>query len=347
MRRTPNKRLVITLHGIRTFAPWQKDLSDELGKAGFNTKSLQYGYFSSLKLIWPSRRRKQIEWFREQYTHIINEYPGITPSIIAHSFGTYMVARALEIFDGIRFDHVILCGSIIPQDFSWQELFDDGQVRRVLNECARKDIVVKAAPFFIQDAGASGAYGFTLQDDNRLCQRTIRKFGHSDYLYVLNFKEVWIPFLKGGNQPRDRLSTPPFNWRIWISKTILLLLLTVLGVSGVRTINWLRTKNYDLPNDQRYSKNITSPAHEDAEKSKNINKNGLAPRQPTQRRLISPTGLTNKARSAESYFVEARRYFTSGNCKGAVKAIQNATSRDPQNSTFHEYQEIVTRWCAK
>ena len=105
-----DKELVITLHGIRTFAPWQKDLADELGKAGFHTKSLQYGYFSALKLIRPSQRRKHIEWLRDQYTQITREYPGVVPSIIAHSFGTYMVSRALEVFDGHQ---------IRPGDLMW------------------------------------------------------------------------------------------------------------------------------------------------------------------------------------------------------------------------------------
>ena len=190
------KDLVITLHGIRTFAPWQKDLADELGKAGFNTKSLQYGYFSSLRLIRPSQRRKSIEWFRDQYTQISREYPDVVPSIIAHSFGTYLVARALEMFDGIKFDQVILCGSIVPQDYDWNQLFENGQVNRVLNECAKKDIVVKAAPFFVQDAGPSGAHGFDQNSDGALCQRSISKFGHSDYLHVLNFTNNWFPFLK-------------------------------------------------------------------------------------------------------------------------------------------------------
>lgn len=224
-----NKRLVITLHGIRTFAPWQKHLADELGRAGFNTKSLQYGYFGGLKLIRPSTRRKQIEWFRDRYTDITSEYPGAVPSIIAHSFGSYIVTRALEVFDGVKFDQVILCGSIVPRDYDWQQLFDSGQVKRVLNECAKRDIVVKAAPFFVKDAGLSGVRGFNKMDDKHLCQRFVSKFGHSDYLHILNFRENWIPFLNGGIAPRNR---PPLNnqvnWKFCITILIFLLLLAGL-----------------------------------------------------------------------------------------------------------------------
>ena len=240
-----NKRVVITLHGIRTFAPWQKDLADELGKAGFNTKSLQYGYFSGLKLIRPAYRKKQLEWFRDQYTIIRKEYPDTVPSIIAHSFGTYIIAKALEVFDGIKFDQVILCGSIIPRDFNWHELFGRGQVKRVLNECARKDIVVKASPFFIKDAGASGVYGFSQGDNTNLCQRFISKFGHSDYLHVLNFTENWFPFLKGGNPPKDRPSlNAEVNWRFWFTRIMLLILLIGIVMAGIRlTERFKRSSN--------------------------------------------------------------------------------------------------------
>lgn len=230
------KSLVITLHGIRTFAPWQKDLADELGKAGFKTKSLHYGYFSSLKLILPSSRRKQIEWFRDRYTEITNEYPDVVPSVIAHSFGTYIITRALELFDGVKFDQVILCGSVVPRDYEWQPLFTGGQVNRILNECAKRDLVVRAAPFFVQDAGASGVWGFSEKNSAMLCQRFISKFGHSDYLHVLNFRQNWIPFLLGGVAPKDR---PPlnneFNWKFFVTVFLLLVLLAggIIGVSKI------------------------------------------------------------------------------------------------------------------
>jgi hypothetical protein len=231
------KQLIITLHGIRTFAPWQKDLADELGKAGFYTKSLHYGYFSGLKLIRLGHRKKQLEWFRDQYTLIRKEYPDSVPSIIAHSFGTYIIAKALEMFNGIKFDQVILCGSIISQDFDWQALFSSKQIKRVLNECARKDIVVQAAPFFIEDAGSSGVYGFDQSDNKYLCDRFTDKFGHSDYLHRLNFTENWFPFLKGGNPPKNRPSlNNKFNWKYWLTRIVLLLLAALIVGSSILLI---------------------------------------------------------------------------------------------------------------
>jgi hypothetical protein len=231
------KPLVITLHGIRTFAPWQKVLADELGAKGFESKTLDYGFLGALKVILPWKRKAQVKWFRDEYTSKIPD--GELPSIICHSFGTYMVARAMESYEGIKFNQIILCGSIIPPDYDWQTLFERGQVNRVLNECAKKDIVVKASPFFIGDAGPSGAQGFDSRDDNRLCQRYVSKFGHSDYLHSLNYRTNWLPFLKGGSPPKDlQPLNKKFNWKIWLTITLLLLLISLLFI-GAWYAGWI------------------------------------------------------------------------------------------------------------
>jgi hypothetical protein len=95
----PDKRsLIITLHGIRTFAPWQKELADELGAMNFESKTLDYGFFGALNVILPWKRKAQVKWFRDEYTAKVPK--GKIPSIICHSFGTYMVARAMESYEG-------------------------------------------------------------------------------------------------------------------------------------------------------------------------------------------------------------------------------------------------------
>jgi len=105
----------------------------------------------------------------------------------------------------------------------------------VLNEGAKKDLVVKAAPFVVRDAGSTGAHGFKRENNDFFQQRFISKFGHSDYLHVLNFRQNWIPYLKGGKAPQDR---PPlnkaFNWKYAITMVIVLLLLSILIFGAVK-----------------------------------------------------------------------------------------------------------------
>jgi pimeloyl-ACP methyl ester carboxylesterase len=216
-----HKALVISVHGIRTRGAWQKDLTPLLNQADFIHESLDFGFLGAIKILFRYKRNQQVQWFLDKYTEIKYKYPNEIPSVIAHSFGTYIIARAMQLYGEIRFDRIILCGSIIPQGYSWKHRFNVQQVNYVLNECGRKDWVVKLAAWVIKDAGPSGAFGFDNHKNVNLHQRHNYGFRHSDYLYPLNYKENWIPFLRGERNPIDRiLEKGPMNWRFLIRNVI-------------------------------------------------------------------------------------------------------------------------------
>lgn len=200
-------KLVLSLHGIRTRGAWQKELNSEIQDAGLKHVALDYGFFGVLKLLIPYFRRRQVEWFRDEYTKIRERYPSETPSVIAHSFGTYLVASALELYRETTFDRIIFSGSIVRQDFDWSGAISRGQVNGVLNECAKRDIWVKLGSWLISDAGPSGARGFNDAASGSVRQRYHDLFTHSDYLYSLNYHENWIPFLRRGEPNELELST--------------------------------------------------------------------------------------------------------------------------------------------
>ena len=56
------------------------------------------------------------------------------PSVIAHSFATYLLGNALLHYPYLRFNRVLLCGSILPPSFPWDAIIDRGQVQAVRNE---------------------------------------------------------------------------------------------------------------------------------------------------------------------------------------------------------------------
>jgi hypothetical protein len=116
-------------------------------------------------------------------------------SIIAHSFGTYLVAAAIEIY-GLSFDKIILCGSIVRRDFPWSRFLHEGRVRKVFNDCGRDDLWVKLVVWCVKDSGASGVFKF-MDDHRRLLQHVHSEWGHSDFFYLHNYNKRWIPFLKG------------------------------------------------------------------------------------------------------------------------------------------------------
>jgi hypothetical protein len=154
------KPIVISLHGVMTRGKWQKDLTPTLNDSGITHIPLDYGFFLALLFVLPSLRLRKVRWFLDQYTHITEKYPDQNPSMIAHSFGTYIIARVMELYPEIKFDQIILCGSIVRRDYGWTGRHTYKQMNRVLNECGCRDWVVRISAWAAKDANPSGVYGF-------------------------------------------------------------------------------------------------------------------------------------------------------------------------------------------
>jgi hypothetical protein len=190
-------RVVIVLHGIRDRATWQRTLAPVLSRQGFTPELLDYGCFIVIPFLLPGRIRKKIDWFRDQYQRIQLTYPGVVPSVIAHSFGSYIVCRGLQVYAPLlRFDNIILCGSIVRRDYAWNEAFTRRLVNRVLNDRGALDTWSRHVQHFVGDAGASGRDGFT-EDHERLTESLHHEWKHSDFFFDANFTGRWIPFLNG------------------------------------------------------------------------------------------------------------------------------------------------------
>lgn len=117
------------------------------------------------------------------------------PSIVAHSFGTYLVGYSMLKYEEIRFDKIIFCGSILPVEFDWATLFRRGQVNRAKNEYSAKDFWANVAGMFVQKTGPSGSKGFHVRlADFEEKPYEFRK--HSDYFDRQHIEASWVPFLK-------------------------------------------------------------------------------------------------------------------------------------------------------
>jgi hypothetical protein len=221
-------RWIISLHGIRTRGVWQKELTPELNRVGFKCLPLDYGNFLAIQLLIPFLRKKKIRWFVNQYTQHLRTSSS-APSIVAHSFGTYLVAGALERYPEIRFDRIIFAGSIVSPYFDWKK-FVPQRVRTVLNDCGGRDVWVRLAPWLIHDAGTSGRHGFLEGAHGAVFNRIRPTFGHSEHFYNLNFIKSWVPFLQNGEcegaiSPTSTFG-PSLNWRFMT--TLIVMSVTVL-----------------------------------------------------------------------------------------------------------------------
>jgi pimeloyl-ACP methyl ester carboxylesterase len=188
------KKVVISVHGIRTRGVWQKELVPILARADFVPYVLDYGYFTVLSLLRRSRRERKIDWLLQEYNRIVQESGDQRPSIIAHSFGTFQVAELIERYPDVKFDNVIFAASIVRSDFDWARVLDGGQVNFVENDFGRRDFWPRLAAKVVRGAGDSGAAGFKCRND-WLNQRCFPHYKHSNYFHYIHFKQNWIPTL--------------------------------------------------------------------------------------------------------------------------------------------------------
>lgn len=201
----PTKRVVMTLHGIRTSAKWQKGLADELSRSGFQPSSIDYDYFPLRDFVRKRHRRNQVDQFCKHYTAECQKYrelltsDGLTefPSIIAHSFGTYLVAEAMKKYDHIHFDKIILAASILPTDFPWEDILLKNQANAIRHEYGGKDFWTRVVGVLGSDVGTGGSEGYGGSWGHRFKEIKRPEFSHSDFFEAGYITGEWIPYLAG------------------------------------------------------------------------------------------------------------------------------------------------------
>lgn len=111
-------KVIVTVHGIRTFGLWQERLGDLLKTTGFEGRvyHFKYGYFSSLAFLMPPLRFFMILRFCRYLQLLRTTFPNATISFVGHSFGTHLIGWALyrlvkkSPFPG---DLIVLAGSVL------------------------------------------------------------------------------------------------------------------------------------------------------------------------------------------------------------------------------------------
>jgi len=194
------RKVVVPLHGIRTHAKWQRAFAEVAQQHDFYCplEKWDFGKLSLLRFLLPWQRQAKIRWFRSTYNDLMEDRHASLgdnnyPSAVAHSFGAYILGYALLKYRNIKFDKVVLCGSILPRSFPWKDIIERGQVSEVRNEYGVKDIWVKLVKWFVKGAGSSGQNGFRNEDDRVIQEEFV--FQHSEYFDRGHMGQLWIPFL--------------------------------------------------------------------------------------------------------------------------------------------------------
>lgn len=227
-------QLVILVHGIRDIRRWQSEVRITLEGAGFIVEPTNYDRMNLIEFLFPVPifRNIAIKKVLTQIRKAIELHPMAQVSIIAHSFGTYVVSRILsEAFD-LKFHKIIFCGSVVRYDFEFEKL--SGRfISPIINDVGTGDPWPAVAESLTFGYGSAGTYGFMVPG---VRDRFHNGAGHGYFLSATFCKNNWIPVLEHriniplGDSPH---ALPPmwvralsiFKIRYFLCSLILLLML--------------------------------------------------------------------------------------------------------------------------
>ena len=220
--------VVVLVHGIRTRALWQNAIQSTLRKEGFVVQPTNYEYFDVLRFLFPGQffRKRVVDEVERQIRHALAENKVMTCSLIAHSFGTYVVSQILRKYTDLEFDRIIFCGSVVPQSFR----FEDYRKRfntPILNEVGTRDFWPAFAEAVTFGYGSAGAHGFrrpAVQD------RWHNGMAHGDFLKVEFCRNYWLPFLRDGTFVEAAATPDPPPWWLWVVSTFQIRYVFVLAL---------------------------------------------------------------------------------------------------------------------
>ncbi len=192
------KHLVILVHGIRTHANHFSELKKLLIEEGFTVEFTNYGRFDLVRFLTPIDFFGEIAadnvWHQIEEAIYIQGQPQHI-SVIAHSFGTYIVGRILPKKPNFRASKIILCGSVLPYNFDFSN-FRTKFEGKILNEIGTKDFWPAIAANVTWGYGSAGTFGFKVPSVE---DRWHNDLSHSDFNSAEFCSKYWIPYLRNGS----------------------------------------------------------------------------------------------------------------------------------------------------
>jgi WD40 repeat protein len=218
------RRLLITVHGIRTFGDWQEKLGrkvcEEFG-SDIEVRSYRYRFFTFLAYLVPFTRWLARRQFRFDLLHELGRRDWERVDIIAHSFGTHLVGWTLlrDMKEAKPPIHtVVFSGSVLRSSFPVRELIGDS-VRRIVNDCGVKDTALVVNQMFVLLTGMAGRVGFVGMEGDTFRNRYF-SFGHGGYFRDCAppkpdfIDRYWMPLLhseSGISEHDERSRTGPHD----------------------------------------------------------------------------------------------------------------------------------------
>lgn len=214
------KGVLVSIHGLLSRAEWNKEIAPIASSQDWIFAPYTYDTNKPDLLFRSGKRASVVDDFRDWIYELTNRFEAEI-SIIAHSFGTYIIAAYLEGFINneeyppVVFNSIILTGSILNKDFDWEK-YRGYSVGSVYNTIAPNDEYVKYMPETVlkkyigmsQIFGRSGVEKFESKSP-MLTQTSGKIFNHTNTIKRDVIETKWMPFL---NANRYSYETEMINY---------------------------------------------------------------------------------------------------------------------------------------
>lgn len=180
--------VITSLHGFKSHGKWQTKFAETISNEGIHVATFDYGY-QLFQCLIPGFKCRLINEFYTQYSRLINDKrhnidnsnTQKRASIVVHSLGSYILCHAMLKYPDIKFDKIIICGSIVHKDFDWDLLVKRNQVFYIKNEFSKSDKIVRWGKVLsLFNAGKSGWKGFDY-NYSLFEQENFEHFEHSSF----------------------------------------------------------------------------------------------------------------------------------------------------------------------
>jgi hypothetical protein len=206
------KHIVVIVHGIRDFALWQNSVRSVLEGAGFEVEATNYGRLNLVQFLLPLRyfRKRAIATVWRQIRIVRQNKPQSPISVVAHSFGTFVISHLMKENFDIEFHRIIFCGSVVPYGFEYEQI-QNRFTPPIINEVGTRDIWPAMAESITWGYGSAGTYGFR----RPLVRDRWHNGARHGYFLDRSFcEQFWVPFLKDGKTTPGAES--PERPRAWL-----------------------------------------------------------------------------------------------------------------------------------
>ena len=202
--------VIVLIHGILSRGYWQNSIKTELKRAGFSSSSTNSGWVDIFSFWLPIRwlRQRPASRVWRDLLAIKGDYPDKKISVLAHSFGTFIVGKLFELQSEFRAERLAFCGSILSDDFPFADY--RSRYSKILNDVGCKEPWPALGASSTWGYGSTGTYGFNrpgIQD------RWHRNFRHGEFLTPQFCQTYWVPFFADGEVVLgDQNAEKPPGW---------------------------------------------------------------------------------------------------------------------------------------